>query len=120
MRPSEQEKFINQMYIDIFQNTNVDKIPEYFAEDYVKDNNYDISDYEAFVAHIKDLKEQSTKANFDLEYIVNIPTKVVVRTIVSNADQIAGSPPLALLISYWQFNDDGLINYCKEVEYQES
>ena len=119
MTLAEQEKLINQMYIDIFHKVEVDKIQEYFASDFIKENNYDISDYDAFVDHVKELKD-GPEAKFDLEYLVNIPAKVVVRTIVSLTDQIEGSPPVGLLISYWQFNEDGLINYCKEVEFETS
>ncbi len=119
MNPVEQEKFIKQMYVDIFQNTEVEKISKYYSKDFVKENNYDISDYKAFVEHVKDLSTGS-KAKFNLEFLVNVPNKVVVRTIVNSVNQIAGAPPIALLISYWQINDDGLINYCKEIEGDET
>lgn len=43
--------------------------------------------------------------------------KDVISTIVDMETKIKGAPPTSLLISYWQFNDAGLVNYCKEVEY---
>ena len=119
MTPEQQQEFIENMYQDLFQNPDPDKIPDYCASNFMKDNNYDVSDYDAFVAHVKDLTTKD-KVTFDIEYVVNVPKQVVIRTLVYKADQIKGAAPVSLLISYWQFNDDGLIDYCMEVESSES
>ncbi len=116
MTSQEQEKLIRDMYTDIFQNADLDKLKTYFSDDFVEDNNYDVLDYKTFVEHVKSLGEHEDKAKFDLEFIVNVPGQVVVRTIVSYADQIAGSPPFSLLISYWGINKQGLVDRCIEVE----
>ena len=116
MTLQEQETFINNMYSDLFVNTDLSKIPNYCAVDFVKENNYDVSNYQGFVDHIKELKDSCQKVSFDIEFIVNVPKQVVIRTLVRKDDQIQGAPPISLLISYWQFNDAGLIDYCKEVE----
>ena len=113
-----QKDFILRMYAHLFQNTDVDKIPTYCASNFMKDNNYDVSDYDDFVAHIKDLQTKE-KVTFNIEFIVNVPGQVVIRTLVYKADQIKGAAPISLLMSYWQFNEDGLIDYCKEVESSE-
>ena len=110
-----QKDFILRMYTDLFQNTDVDKIPTYCASNFKKDNNYDVSDYDDFVAHIKDLQTKE-KVTFHIEFIINVPGQVLIRTLVYKADQIKGAAPISLLMSYWQFNDAGLIDYCKEVE----
>lgn len=115
LSPKEQKDFILNMYKDLFQDTDVSKIPDYCSPDFVKENNYDISDYKEFVTHVEDLKTKS-KVDFNIEFIINVPGQILIRTIVNDATQIKGSAPLSLLISYWQFNDEGLINYCKEVE----
>lgn len=104
------------MYNDLFVNTDVTKIPHYCASNFVKENNYDISDYQGFVAHVKALHDSGEQVSFNIEFIVNLPKQVVMRTIVYKENQIEGAPPISLLISYWQFNDAGLIDYCKEVE----
>ncbi len=117
MKPQEQEQFILNMYDDLFVKTDVDKIPAYCAPNFIKENNYDVSDYNGFVAHIKDLQTKDGTPKFNIEFIINDPGKVVIRTIVDLEDQIAGAPPTSLLISYWQFNEDGLTDYCKEVEF---
>lgn len=119
MNSQQQEKFIRDMYQDLFHDANVEKIPTYCAPNFVEDNNYDVLDYDAFVAHVKDVASRPVKAVFDIEFIVNIPGQVVIRTIVNAEDQIKGVPPISLLISYWQFNKDGLVDYCKEVEHSE-
>lgn len=116
MSPKEQEILIRNMYSDIFQNGDLDKLKTYFSDDFVEDNNYDVLDYDSFVEHVKDIGSRPDQAKFDIEFLVNIPGKVVIRTIVTYADQIAGAPPLSLLISYWQINQQGLVNRCKEVE----
>lgn len=116
MTLQEQESFINSMYNDLFINTDVSKIPNYCASNFVKENNYDISDYQEFAAHVQDLHNSGEQVSFGIEFIVNVPKQVVMRTIVHKENQISGAPPLSLLISYWQFNDKGLIDYCKEVE----
>ena len=118
MTPQDQEQFILKMYQDLFRDTDVSKIPDYCAKDFIKENNYDISDYDAFVAHVKDLSTKDGTPIFNIEFIINDPKKVVIRTIVDMEAKIKGAPPASLLISYWQFNDDGLVNYCKEVEYE--
>ncbi|MCE7990869.1 MAG: nuclear transport factor 2 family protein [Roseivirga sp.] len=116
MTPEQQEALITNMYTDIFQNADLDKLKTYFSDDFVEDNNYDVLDYKTFVEHVKDIGSHPDKAKFDLEFIVNVPGKVVVRTIVTYADQIAGSPPLSLLMSYWAINEQGLVSRCIEVE----
>ena len=117
MNTQEQEKFIVDMYKDIFQNADMDKFNDYFSKDFVEDNNYDVLDHATMMEHVKEIGTRPEKAKFDLEFIVNEPRKVVVRTIVTYADQIAGAAPLSLLISYWGFNEEGKINRCIEVEY---
>jgi hypothetical protein len=116
MTPKEQEQFILTMYDDLFVKTDADKVPDYCAPEFIKENNYDISDYDDFVTHIKDLQTKDGTPKFNIEFIINDPQKVVIRTIVDLEDKITGAPPTSLLISYWQFNEDGLVNYCKEVE----
>lgn len=111
-----QEILITNMYTDIFQNADLDKLETYFSDDFIEDNNYDVLDYKTFVEHVKDIGSHPDKAKFDLEFIVNVPGQVVVRTIVSYADQIAGSPPFSLLMSYWGINEQGLVSRCIEVE----
>lgn len=118
MTPKEQEQFILNIYEDLFVKTNVDKIPVYCAPNFIKENNYDVSNYEGFVAPIKDLQTKDGTPKFNIEFIINDPQKVVMRTIVDLEDKIPGAPPTSLLISYWQFNQDGLVDYCKEVEYE--
>ncbi len=120
MTTHEQEAFINQMYIDIFQQADLKKIPKYFSADFVEDNNYDVLDHPAFVAHVEELSKRSVKAKFNIEFLVNVPGQVVIRTLVYSEDQIDGAPPLALLISYWGFNSEGLVNRCIEVEHDAS
>lgn len=115
LSPKEQENFILEMYTDLFQNPDSSKVPDYCSSDFIKENNYDVSDYDDFIAHVDDLKSKG-KVNFNIEFIINVPGKVLIRTIVNNATQIKGSAPLSLLMSYWQFNDKGLIDYCKEIE----
>ena len=61
MKPQEQEQFILNMYDDLFVKTDVDKIPAYCAPNFIKENNYDVSDYNGFVAHIKDLQTKDGK-----------------------------------------------------------
>ena len=117
MTTQEQENFILRMYHDLFREASTDKISEYCAPDFVEENNYDVLDYGTFVQHVEAISEQTDKASFDLEFIVNIPGQVVVRALVYLDDQIKGAPPASLLISYWQFNEQGKVNYCKEVEY---
>lgn len=117
MTPPEQEQFILTMYDDLFVKTDVDKIPDYCAPNFIKENNYDVSNYDGFVEHIKDLQTKDGTPKFNIEFIINDPKKVVIRTIVDLEDKIKGAPPTSLLISYWQFNDHGLVDYCKEVEY---
>lgn len=116
MNTKEQEVFITNMYTDIFQNADQNKLKTYFSSDFVEDNNYDVLDYKTFVEHVKDIGSRSDKAKFNLEFIVNVPGQVVVRTIVTYADQIAGAPPISLLISYWQINEQNLVSRCIEVE----
>jgi hypothetical protein len=116
MSPKEQETLIRNMYADIFQNGDLDKLKTYFSDDFVEDNNYDVLDYDSFVEHVKDIGSRQDRAKFDIEFLVNVPGQVVIRTIVTYADQIAGAPPLSLLISYWQINEQGLVSLCKEVE----
>lgn len=111
----EQENFILSMYKDLFQDADSTKVPDYCAPNFIKENNYDISDYTEFVAHVEDLKTKG-KASFNIEFIINVPGQVLIRTIVNDATQIKGSAPLSLLMSYWQFNEKGLIDYCKEIE----
>ena len=111
-----QKEFILMMYTDLFQNTDVDKISTYCAPDFKKDNNYDMTNYDEFVDHIKDLKSTNEKVRFDIEFIINVPGQILIRTLVYKASQIQGASPISLLMSYWQFNDSGLIDYCKEVE----
>ena len=117
MTPQEQEQFILKMYDDLFVKTDVDKIATYCAPNFMKENNYDVSDYDGFVNHIKDLQTKEGTPRFRIEFIINDPKKVVMRTIVNFEDKIEGAPPTSLLISYWQFDDHDLIDYCKEVEY---
>lgn len=117
MTAQAQEKFILNMYEDLFVKTAVQKIPDYCSKDFIKENNYDVSDYDDFIAHIEDLKSKDGTPHFHIEFIINDSQKVVIRTIVNMVDTIKGAPPTSLLISYWQFNEDGLVNYCKEVEY---
>jgi hypothetical protein len=116
MTLQEQESFINSLYNDLFVNTDVSKIPNYCASNFVKQNNYDISNYQDFVTHVQDLHDKGEQVSFQMEFLVNVPKKVVLRVIVHKENQITGAPPLSLLISYWQFDNDGLIDYCKEVE----
>lgn len=116
MSPEEQKTLITNMYTDIFQNADLDKLKTYFSDDFVEDNNYDVLDYKTFVEHVKSLGEHPEKAKFNLEFVVNVPGQVVVRTIVSYADQIAGSPPFSLLLSYYAINEQGLVSRCIEVE----
>lgn len=116
MNPKEQEALIRDMYTDIFQNADQDKLKTYFSNDFVEDNNYDVLDYKTFVEHVAEIGSRSEKAKFDLEFIVNVPGQVLVRTIVTYADQIAGAPPLSLLMSYWEINKQGLVSRCIEVE----
>ena len=118
MTLQEQEKFILTMYEDLFVKTDVQKIPDYCSKDFIKENNYDVSNYDDFIAHIEDLKTKDGTPRFNIEFIINDPQKVVIRTIVNIEDTIKGAPPTSLLISYWQFNEDGLVSYCKEVEYE--
>lgn len=118
MTPQEQESFIKKLYQDLFRNTDVKKVPTYCAPDFIKENNYDVSDYKDFVAHVEDLSTKDGTPIFDIEFIVNVPKQVVIRTIVNMEDKIKGAPPSSLLMSYWQFNNDGLIDYCKEVEFE--
>jgi len=117
MTPKQQEVFIKNMYEDLFRNANVNKVPNYCASDFVEENNYDILNYNTFIKHIEAIGKQDEKASFDIEFTVNVPRQVVIRTIVNLDNQIKGAPPISLLISYWQFNKEGLVNYCKEVEY---
>ena len=117
MTPEQQQAFIEKMYQDLFTDALVDKIPDYCSADFVEENNYDVLDYEAFVAHIEDLAQRDHKARFEFDYLVNVPGQVVIRTLVYLDKQIAGAPPSSLLISYWQFNEQGKVNYCKEVEH---
>ena len=117
MEPKAQDTLIKNLYTDIFQNADLEKFNDYFSEDFVEDNNYDVLDHAAMIEHVKEVGERPEKAKFDLEFIVNVPGKVVVRTIVTYADQIQGAPPLSLLISYWGINSDGKIDRCIEVEY---
>ena len=42
MTPPEQEQFILTMYDDLFVKTDVDKIPDYCAPNFIKENNYDV------------------------------------------------------------------------------
>ena len=120
MTPEQQANFIERMYNDLFREADVSKVSEYCSADFVEENNYDILDYNAFVQHVDNLSEQSDKVSFEFDYLVNIPGKVVFRCIVNVDGRIAGAPPASLLISYWQFNDEGKVNYCKEVEYADT
>lgn len=117
MEPKAQETLIKNLYTDIFQNADLEKFNDYFSEDFVEDNNYDVLDHATMIEHVKEVGERPEKAKFDLEFIVNVPGQVVVRTIVTYADQIQGAPPLSLLISYWGINSAGKIDRCIEVEY---
>ena len=112
-----QETLICNLYTDIFQNAELEKFNDYFTEDFVEDNNYDILDHATMIDHVKDIGSRPEKARFDLEFVVNVPGQVVVRTLVSYADQIQGAPPFSLLLSYWGITEDGKINRCIEVEY---
>ena len=115
MNADQQKEFIENMYRDLFQNPDPSKVTTYCASNFMKDNNYDVSNYDEFVAHVKDLTTKD-KVTFDIEYIINTPKQILIRTLVYKANQIKGSAPISLLMSYWQFNDSGLIDYCKEVE----
>ena len=117
MTLKEQEEFIIDMYADLFHDADATKVPKYCSKDFVEENNYDVLDYDAMVAHVEEIGTRSAQGIFDIEFIVNVPGQVVIRTIVTVTDQIEGAPPVSLLISYWQFNDEGKVNYCKEVEY---
>lgn len=116
LSPKEQKDFILAMYQDLFKDTDATKLPDYCASNFIKENNYDISNYDEFVDHVKDLHTKDAHVNFDIEFIINVPGQVLIRTIVKNGTQIDGSPPLSLLMSYWQFNKEGLTDYCKEIE----
>ncbi len=117
MDPKTQETLIKNLYADIFQDADIEKFNDYFSKDFVEDNNYDVLDHATMIEHVKEVGTRPEKAKFDLEFIVNVPGQVVVRTIVTYADQIAGAPPLSLLISYWGINKEGKIDRCIEVEY---
>ena len=117
MDPKAQETLIRNLYTDIFQNAELEKFNDYFSEDFLEDNNFDVLDHAVMIEHVKEIGQRPDKAKFDLEFVVNVPGQVVVRTIVTYADQIQGAPPLSLLLSYWGINDAGKINRCIEVEY---
>ena len=117
MSPQDQEKFIKEMYQVLFAEADADKIPNYCTPDFVEENNYDVLDYDTFVAHVNSLSGNSGEVTFDIDFIVNVPGQVVIRTQVNVDDRISGAPPISLLISYWQFAEDGRVNYCKEVQY---
>jgi len=117
MDPKAQEALITNLYKDIFQDANLEQFNDYFSEDFLEDNNYDVLDHATMIEHVKDIGQRDEKAKFDLEFVVNVPGQVVVRTIVTFADQIQGAPPFSLLLSYWGINEAGKINRCIEVEY---
>lgn len=114
MTANERKTFIENMYEDVFKTGNVDKVPLFFAADYQQETNYDILDHAEFVEHITDLSN-GPSVNFNLEFLLITDRDVVVRSIVTGENQIAGAPPVALLISIWSFNAQGLVNYCREV-----
>lgn len=119
MTPEQQANLVLNLYNDIFTNADLSKFDQYFTDDFVEDNNYDVLDHDSMIAHIQDLASREDKAKFDIEFIVNVPGQVVIRTIVTYADQIQGAPPLSLLVSYWGITEDGKFNRCIEVEYSE-
>ena len=119
MTPEQQAELVLNLYNDIFTNADLNKFDQYFTEDFVEDNNYDVLDHSSMIAHIKDLASREDKAKFDIEFIVNVPGQVVIRTIVTYLDQIQGAPPLSLLVSYWGITEDGKFNRCIEVEHSE-
>ncbi len=116
MSPQEQEEFVRQMYTDIFERCNYDNLSNYFTAEFVEENNYDILEYEAFEQHIKALGD-SPAVRIHLEFLVNVPRQVVVRAIVNEVEQIKGAPPVSLVMSHWKFDNDGMIEYCREVEH---
>lgn len=116
MTPQEQEDFIRQVYTDIFERCNYENIPNYFSAEFVEENNYDILRYEAFEQHVKSLGD-SPPVKIDLEFLINVPRNVVLRANVSELEQIKGAPPVSLVMSHWRFDNDGVLDYCKEVEH---
>lgn len=110
-----QRIFIEKMYSEIFQNVEIEKIPNFFSKDFFEENNYEKLNYDEFLIHVEKLKN-SEKVKFEIEFLVNEPFKVVVRVFVYSTSQILKSAPISLLISYWHFNTYGLIDFCKEVE----
>lgn len=116
MNPQEQMQIIDNLYDELFHKTLVGKVPIYCSKDFTKLNNYDSSDYDQFVTHVQALNESEDKAVFQLEYIVNIPSKVVLRAKVYIGKSPEGNDPDALLMSYWSIDNEGKVNSCIEVE----
>ena len=111
--PSRQE-LITNLYNDVFAEANPVNVAKYFAKNYIQQTNYDVLDFHDFIEHVKSLQD-GPRVSFKLEFLVDTPEKVVVRTLVIEDKQIPGAPPLGLLISLWEFNEEGLINKCYEV-----
>lgn len=114
MSTSSRQQLLTTIYKEVFQDANPAKVHEYFSSDYVQDTNYDVLDHQDFVEHVKSL-QTGPKVSFKLEFLVDTPEKVVVRTLVLEDKQISGAPPLAMLISVWEFNEEDKICRCWEV-----
>lgn len=116
MNTQKQKEYIDKMYDELFHKTLVSKVSDYCSRDFTKLNNYDSSDYDDFVDHIKTLSESPDSAIFRLEYVVNIPGKVVLRAEVFIDKSPEGNTPDSLLMSYWSIDENNKISSCIEVE----
>ena len=89
--PSRQE-LITNLYNDVFAEANPVNVAKYFAKNYIQQTNYDVLDFHDFIEHVKSLQD-GPRVSFKLEFLVDTPEKVVVRTLVIEDKQIPGAPP---------------------------